>query len=48
MSTTTTMKGARFHAAKDVRVEETSVPSPKKNQVKIESEICWYLWNRFT
>ncbi|MFB9057966.1 2,3-butanediol dehydrogenase [Mariniflexile ostreae] len=30
-----TMKAARWHAAKDIRVEETSIPSPKENQVKI-------------
>lgn len=29
------MKAARWHAAKDIRVEETEVPSPSKNQVKI-------------
>ena len=33
---TATMKAARFHAAKDIRVEETSIPSVKKNQVKME------------
>lgn len=30
-----TMKAARWYAAKDIRVEETEVPSPKENQVKI-------------
>ena len=30
------MKAARWYAAKDIRVEETEIPSPKKNQVKIE------------
>ncbi|HLW31283.1 MAG TPA: 2,3-butanediol dehydrogenase [Aequorivita sp.] len=30
-----TMKAARWHAAKDIRVEETSVPAPNDNQVKI-------------
>lgn len=30
------MKAARWYAAKDIRVEETSIPSPKENQVKIE------------
>ena len=30
------MKAARFHGAKDIRVEETAIPSVKKNQVKIE------------
>lgn len=30
-----TMKAARWHAAKDIRVEETSIPTPKDNQVKI-------------
>ncbi|WP_246126063.1 2,3-butanediol dehydrogenase [Bizionia myxarmorum] len=29
------MKAARWYAAKDIRVEETEVPSPKENQVKI-------------
>ncbi|MBA6154602.1 2,3-butanediol dehydrogenase [Gelidibacter maritimus] len=29
------MKAARWHKAKDIRVEETKVPSPKENQVKI-------------
>lgn len=33
---TETMKAARYYAAKDMRVEETSIPSVKKNQVKIE------------
>jgi (R,R)-butanediol dehydrogenase/meso-butanediol dehydrogenase/diacetyl reductase len=33
---TATMKAARYHAAKDIRVEETSIPSVNKNQVKIE------------
>ncbi|TYB75877.1 2,3-butanediol dehydrogenase [Bizionia myxarmorum] len=31
----TMMKAARWYAAKDIRVEETEVPSPKENQVKI-------------
>jgi len=30
-----TMKAARWHGVKDLRVEETEVPSPKENQVKI-------------
>ncbi len=30
-----TMKAARWHAAKDIRVKETSIPIPKDNQVKI-------------
>lgn len=30
------MKAARWHAAKDIRVEETEVPTPNDNQVKIE------------
>jgi len=29
------MKAARWYAAKDIRVEETIVPSPDNNQVKI-------------
>ena len=29
------MKAARWYAAKDIRVEETTIPSPKENQVKI-------------
>ncbi|CAF1018363.1 unnamed protein product [Rotaria sordida] len=33
---TVTMKAARYYAAKDIRVEETSIPSVNKNQVKIE------------
>lgn len=31
-----TMKAARYYAAKDMRVEETLIPSVKRNQVKIE------------
>ncbi|MCG2419185.1 2,3-butanediol dehydrogenase [Aequorivita sp. F47161] len=31
----TRMKAARWYAAKDIRVEETEVPSPKDKQVKI-------------
>lgn len=30
-----TMKAARWHAAKDIRVEEVAVPTPNENQVKI-------------
>lgn len=30
------MKAARWHKAKDIRVEETNIPSPNENQVKIE------------
>jgi (R,R)-butanediol dehydrogenase/meso-butanediol dehydrogenase/diacetyl reductase len=30
------MKAARWHAAKDIRIEETEVPTPNDNQVKIE------------
>ncbi|SDH93507.1 2,3-butanediol dehydrogenase [Myroides phaeus] len=30
-----TMKAARWYAAKDIRVEQTEVPTPKKGQVKI-------------
>lgn len=30
-----TMKAARWHAAKDIRVEETPIPTPNENQVKI-------------
>ena len=30
-----TMKVARWHAAKDIRVEETNIPNPDDNQVKI-------------
>ena len=29
------MKAARWHAAKDIRVEETKIPTPNDNQVKI-------------
>ena len=29
------MKAARWYAAKDIRVEETSIPTPQDNQVKI-------------
>jgi len=29
------MKAARWHAAKDIRVEDTPIPSPNANQVKI-------------
>ena len=32
----TTMKAARYYGAKDIRVEETLIPSVNKNQVKIE------------
>lgn len=31
-----TMKAARWHAAKDIRVEETDIPVPNDKQVKIE------------
>jgi (R,R)-butanediol dehydrogenase/meso-butanediol dehydrogenase/diacetyl reductase len=31
----TKMKAARWHAAKDIRVEETSTPTPNDNQVKL-------------
>ncbi|PVW14655.1 2,3-butanediol dehydrogenase [Marixanthomonas spongiae] len=31
-----TMKAARWHAAKDIRIEETTIPTPNDNQVKIE------------
>ncbi|MDD3722922.1 MAG: 2,3-butanediol dehydrogenase [Lutibacter sp.] len=31
----TMMKAARWYAAKDIRVEETEVPSPNDNQIKI-------------
>ena len=30
-----TMKAARWHAAKDIRIEETPIPAPNDNQVKI-------------
>ncbi|HLW40541.1 MAG TPA: 2,3-butanediol dehydrogenase [Brumimicrobium sp.] len=30
-----TMKAARWYAAKDIKVEETKIPTPKDNQVKI-------------
>lgn len=30
------MKAARWYAAKDIRVEQTEVPTPNDNQVKIE------------
>ena len=33
---TQTMKAARWHAAKDIRVEETVIPTPNDDQVKIE------------
>ena len=33
---TATMKAARYYAAKDIRVEETAIPSVNKKQVKIE------------
>jgi (R,R)-butanediol dehydrogenase/meso-butanediol dehydrogenase/diacetyl reductase len=33
---TQTMKAARWHAAKDIRVEETNIPTPNSHQVKIE------------
>ena len=32
----TTMKAARWYAAKDIRVEEVKIPTPNDNQVKIE------------
>jgi (R,R)-butanediol dehydrogenase/meso-butanediol dehydrogenase/diacetyl reductase len=32
----TTMKAARWYAAKDIRVEEANIPTPNDNQVKIE------------
>ncbi len=31
-----TMKAARWHAAKDIRVEDTAIPTPNDDQVKIE------------
>ena len=31
----TKMRAARWYAAKDIRVEETEIPTPNKNQVKI-------------
>ncbi|HQX31568.1 MAG: 2,3-butanediol dehydrogenase [Flavobacteriales bacterium] len=31
-----TMKAARWHAAKDIRVEEATIPTPNDDQVKIE------------
>lgn len=31
----TMMKAARWYAAKDIRVEETEIPTPSDNQVKI-------------
>lgn len=34
------MKAARFHAAKDIRVEEVSIPEMKDDSVKIEIEWC--------
>ena len=33
---TTTMKAARYYGKKDIRVEQTCIPSLNKNQVKIE------------
>jgi len=30
------MKAARWHAAKDIRVEEATIPTPNDDQVKIE------------
>ena len=30
------MKAARWYKAKDIRVEETNIPSPNENQVKVE------------
>lgn len=32
----TNMKAARWHAAKDIRIEETDIPTPNDNQIKIE------------
>lgn len=32
---TNTMKAARWYAAKDIRIEDIEVPTPKENQVKI-------------
>ncbi len=31
---TQTMKAARWHAAKDIRVEETVIPTPNDDQLK--------------
>jgi (R,R)-butanediol dehydrogenase/meso-butanediol dehydrogenase/diacetyl reductase len=35
-----TMKAARWHAAKDIRVEETEIPTTGSNQVKIEVQFA--------
>ncbi|CAF1117142.1 unnamed protein product [Adineta steineri] len=37
---TETMKAARYYGAKDLRVEETPIPSINKKQIKIEVKYC--------
>ena len=34
MRTIEKMKAARWYAAKDIRVEDAEIPTPKENQVK--------------
>ncbi len=42
-----TMKAARWHAAKDVRIEEVEVPEVQPHQVKSGSQVHRNLWYRF-
>ena len=39
-----TMKAARWHAAKDVRIEEVEVPEVQPHQVKSGSQVHRNLW----
>lgn len=40
-----TMKAARWHAAKDIRVEEINIPIPNDNKVKVASRKIGYQHN---
>ena len=39
-----TMKAARWHAAKDVRIEEVEVPEVQPHQVKVAVKFTRDLW----
>ena len=41
-----TMKAARWHGKKDVRIEEVEVPEVQPHQVKVAVKIHGNLWNR--
>ena len=42
-----TMKAARWHAAKDVRIEEVEVPGSTASSSKSGSQVHRNLWYRF-